>query len=157
MVDTEEVGLVPHEVLKNLTGLEFMQGLAAGKFTRPPFSRLSSIDLVHAEVGMVRFTGTPKFEHYNPMGMVHGGWTSMLLDSAMGCAVLTTTPRGALFTTLELKVNFVRALSERTGLVTCEGRVVHAGRKVATAEGKLVDAKGNLLAHGSTTCMIVEI
>jgi hypothetical protein len=124
MAANDEVGLVPHDALKELTGLEFMQAYAAGQFPRPPFSMLFSIDLAHVEAGRVRFTGTP---------------------------------RGHLFTTRELKVNFVRAPSESTGPVICEGRVIHAGRRVATAEGRINDAKGNLLAHGSTTCLIVEI
>lgn len=157
MVETGAVGLVPHEILKDLTGLEFLQGMVSGKYPRPPFSRTSGIHIIHAEPGLVRFSGTPLIDHCNPMGSVHGGWAATVLDSAMGCAVLSTTARGQLFTTLELKVNFVRGMTEHTGPVVGEGRVIHAGRRVATAEGRLTDASGKLLAHGTTTCLILEI
>jgi len=155
MVETLEYGLVPPDVAKGLAGLEFLQRMVAGEFPQPPISRTLGFHLSHAEPGLARFTGTPRVDHYNPMGTVHGGWTAAVLDSALACAILTTLPRGHTFTTLELKLNYVRALFDRTGAVVGEGRVVHAGRRVATSEGRLTDAKGNVLAHATTTCLIL--
>jgi uncharacterized protein (TIGR00369 family) len=156
MLDTIEYGLVPPQALAGLAGLDFLQGIIAGNYPQPPIARTTGIHLVHAEPGLARFAGTPGVAHYNPMGTVHGGWSATLLDSATACAILSTLPKGRGFTTLELKVNFVRAITERTGEVVAVGRVVHAGRRVATAEGRLTDATGALLAHATTTCLIVE-
>jgi len=100
---------------------------------------------------------TPEFRHYNPIGAVHGGVAATLLDSCMGCAVHTHLPAGTGYTTLEIKINFVRALTYQTGLVRAEARTLHVGRRAGTAEGKLFDAKGTLYAHGTTTCMIFPI
>ncbi|MFC4907897.1 PaaI family thioesterase [Actinomadura gamaensis] len=106
------------------------------------------------EPGRVVFALTPDARFANPLGTVHGGILSTLLDSAMGCAVHTTLPDGASYTTLELKVNFVRAVSTEGGRLTCEGTTIHVGRRVATAEGRVVDERGRLVAHGTTTCMV---
>lgn len=107
-----------------------------------------------AEEGVVRFAGTPDESSYNPMGTVHGGYAATLLDSAMGSAVMSLLDRTEAYTTADLTVHLVRPIFAKTGLVTAEGRIVHRGRRVATAEGKLTDASGKLLAHGSTTCLI---
>ena len=96
----------------------------------------------------------PRRAHYNPLGTVHGGFAATLLDSALACAIFTTMTRGHAWTTLELKINFVRPMSEETGLVRAEGRVIHPGRRAATAEGTLKDRSGKLYAHATTTCMI---
>ncbi|MEV5574837.1 PaaI family thioesterase [Spirillospora sp. NPDC052269] len=106
------------------------------------------------EPGRVVFALTPDPKFSNPLGTVHGGILSTLLDSAMGCAVHTTLPEGAGYTTLELKVNFVRAVPIEGGRLTCEGTTIHVGRRVATAEGRIVDENGKLIAHGTTTCMV---
>ncbi|MEV4258306.1 PaaI family thioesterase [Spirillospora sp. NPDC049652] len=106
------------------------------------------------EPGRAVFALTPDAKFGNPLGTVHGGVLSTLLDSAMSCAVHTTLPEGAGYTTLELKVNFVRAVRTDGGRLTCEGTTVHVGRRVATAEGRITDADGRLVAHGTTTCMV---
>jgi uncharacterized protein (TIGR00369 family) len=108
------------------------------------------------EPGTAVFQGRPQYRHYNPMGMVHGGWFATMLDSALGCAVHSTLPAGKAFTTLELKVNMVRGLNDRVPLVRAEGTVIHAGRQVATAEGRIVGADGRLYAHATTTCLIFD-
>jgi uncharacterized protein (TIGR00369 family) len=100
---------------------------------------------------------TPGPQHYNPIGSVHGGIALTLLDSAMGCAVHTTLAAGVGYTTLEVKTNFVRAITGETGVIRCEGTVVHRGSRIATAEGRITDAAGKLLAHGSTTCLILGV
>ncbi len=102
------------------------------------------------------FGGTPDARFYNPLGSVHGGYAATLLDSCMGCAVHSTLDPGQLFTTVELKVNFVRPLNEQTGPVRAEGRILHCGRQIATAEGFLRDGQGRLPAHGSTTCLVMN-
>jgi uncharacterized protein (TIGR00369 family) len=110
-----------------------------------------------AEEGKVTFVGEPGEYLYNPIGVVHGGFAMAILDSAMGCAVHTTMAVGEAYTTLEVKVNFVRPITLETGPVRCEGRVVHRGGKVATAEGRLVaERTGKLLAHGTTTCLVFK-
>jgi uncharacterized protein (TIGR00369 family) len=103
------------------------------------------------------FAAVPGPEHYNPIGSVHGGLAATLLDSAMGCAVHSTLPAGVGYTTLELKVNFTRPITSETGRILCEGTVVHRGGRVATAEGRVfAEADGKLLAHGTTTCLILS-
>jgi uncharacterized protein (TIGR00369 family) len=104
--------------------------------------------------GRAVFEGVPRYEHYNPIGTVHGGFAATLLDSALACAIFSTMRAGEAWTTLELKLNLVRALTEATGPVRAEGRVIHRGRTVATSEGDLKDAEGRLYAHATTTCMI---
>ena len=110
--------------------------------------------LVEVEDGRAVFEGHPDFQHYNPFGVVHGGLAATMLDSALGCAVHSTLPAGDGFTTLELKVNLVRAISKDTGLLRAEARILHRGRTVATGDADLKDAAGKLYAHASTTCMI---
>jgi uncharacterized protein (TIGR00369 family) len=100
---------------------------------------------------------TPQFRHYNPIGTVHGGVAATLLDSCMSCAVQTTIEAGLGYTTLEIKVNMVRPITEKTGLIRAEGRSLHTGRRSATAEGKILDAAGTLLAHGTTTCIVFPL
>jgi uncharacterized protein (TIGR00369 family) len=112
--------------------------------------------IVEVEEGRAVFAATPTELHYNPIGVVHGGFAATLLDSAMGCAVQSTLPAGVLYTTLEVKVNFARPLTCDTGRVLCTGTIVHRGRTVATAEGRLTaEATGKLLAHASTTCLVI--
>ena len=142
------------EAARGLTGLEFLQKVVSGELPRPPISALMDFGLAELEEGRAVFTVRPGEYHYNPIGVVHGGLAATLLDSAMGCAVHSTLPAGAGYTTLEIKVNYVRALTAETGEVRCEARVIHVGGRTATAEGKVLDAAGKLYAHATTTCII---
>ncbi|HEX5959419.1 MAG TPA: PaaI family thioesterase [Hyphomicrobiaceae bacterium] len=143
--------------IKAYSGLEFIQRIVAGTVPPPPIAATLGFTVAEAALGFAVFTMTPDHRHYNPIGSVHGGVACTLLDSCMSCAVQTTVPRGFGYTTLELKVNLVRPITATTGLIRAEGRALHAGRRSGTAEGKIFDTKGNLLAHGTTTCMIFEI
>jgi uncharacterized protein (TIGR00369 family) len=141
-----------------MTGLEFLRAIAAGEVPGAPIAELMGFEPVEAEEGRVVFVSVPRLDHYNPIGSVHGGFAATLLDSAMGCAVHTMLPEGTGYTTLELKVNFVRPIAADTGRVLCEGKVIHSGRRVATAEGSLIaEQSGKLLAHGTTTCLITSL
>ncbi len=146
--------LAAARLVGTVSGLELLGRMVRGELPPPPIAELLGFRLVHVEPGMARFELEPAEYHYNPIGSVHGGLAGTLLDSAMGCSVHTTLPVKTGYTTLEFKVNLVRAITTRTGLLTCEGRVVHAGKRAATAEGRLTDRDGKLYAHGSTTCLI---
>ena len=138
-----------------MTGLELLRAIAAGEIPGPPIAELMGFERVAVEDGRVVFACVPGAQHYNPIGVVHGGLAATLLDSAMGCAVHSTLPAGAGYTTLELKVNFTRPITSETGRILCEGTVVHRGGRVATAEGRVIaEDTGKLLAHGTTTCLI---
>jgi uncharacterized protein (TIGR00369 family) len=139
------------------SGLEIFQALLAGEIPPPPMAVTLDFTLLRIEPGFAVFQGQPGFSHYNPMGTVHGGWFATLLDSAMGCAVHSTLPAGKAYATLELKLNLVRALTDAVPLVRAEGRLVHGGRQVATAEGRLVGPDGKLYAHASTTCLVFDL
>lgn len=147
-------GLVDSETLAAHDGLFFLKGILTGDFPQPPIAETLGFHLVEAEPGRVVFEGLPEFRHYNPIGTVHGGFAATLLDSALACAIFTTMLKGDLWTTLELKLNYVRALTKDTGPVRAEGRIIHRGRTVATSEGDLKDMSGKLYAHATTTCMI---
>ena len=147
-------GVVTPEILKSYDGLGFLKAIIAGTVPQPPISEVLGFHLIEAENGRAVFEGLPEFRHYNPIGTVHGGFAATLLDSALGCAIFSTLAKGDAWTTLELKLNFVRALTEGTGPVRAEGRIVHRGRTVATSEGDLKDSAGKLYAHATTTCMI---
>jgi uncharacterized protein (TIGR00369 family) len=149
----------PREVAEQglkLSGMEYIQAILSGELPAPPIAELMSFTLVAAEPGRAVFEMEPGPQHYNPIGSVHGGIALTLLDSAMGCAVHTTLAPGVGYTTLEVKTNFVRPISADTGVIRCEGVVLHGGSRIATAEGKLTDAAGKLLAHGTTTCLIFQ-
>jgi uncharacterized protein (TIGR00369 family) len=147
-------GVVTPEILNSYDGLGFLQAIIAGTLPQPPISELLSFHLVEAENGHAVFEGLPEFHHYNPIGSVHGGIAATLLDSALGCAIFSTLHKGDTWTTLELKLNFVRPMTKDTGPVRAEGRIIHRGRTVATSEGDLKDRAGKLYAHATTTCMI---
>jgi uncharacterized protein (TIGR00369 family) len=147
-------GVVDRNFAAAESGLDFLRKLIDRTHPAPPFSQVSDIWLVEAEAGRVVFHGQPSARFYNPMGTVHGGWSSTILDSAMACAVHSTLKPGQAYTTVEMKVNFVRPLFEETGILRCEGKVIHVGSRLATSEGRLTDASGKLIAHGSETCMI---
>lgn len=138
------------------TGMEVFAGIFAGELPRPPIGDTLDFLPIHIEPGVAVFQGRPQLKHYNPLGTVHGGWFATLLDSAVGCAVHSTLPAGKAYTTLELKINIVRALTNAVPLVRAEGKLVHAGRQVATAEGRLFGPDGKLYAHASTTCLIFD-
>ena len=139
------------------SGLEFFQAMANGQLPIPPIGQTLNFIAVEIELGRAVFQGQPKFEHYNPIGTVHGGWIATLLDSALGCAVHSALPAGKGYTTLELKVNYVKALSEKVPLVRAEGKVIHVGGRVATADGRLVGPDGALYAHAVTTCLVFDV
>jgi uncharacterized protein (TIGR00369 family) len=152
-------GTDPHALAargRELSGMDYVRAIFAGELPPPPIATLMGFRGVEAEPGRAVFEILPGDEHYNPIGSVHGGVALTLLDSAMGCAVLTLLEAGVGYATLEVKANFVRPITSETGLVRCEGTVLHAGSRVATAEGRVVDAAGTLLAHGTTTCLIMR-
>ena len=137
------------------SGLEYIAAIRDGEVPPPPIAALMGFRPVELEEGRCVFSATPAEYHYNPIGMVHGGFAATLLDSAMGCAVQTTLPAGMGYTTLEVKVNYARPITRDTGPVVAEATVVHRGRTVATAEGRLIaEQSGKLLAHGTTTCLV---
>ena len=138
------------------SGLQIFQALLAGEIPPPPMAVTLDFTLLRIELGFAVFQGQPGFSYYNPMGTVHGGWFATMLDSAMGCAVHSTLSASKAYTTLELKLNLVRALTDAVPLVRAEGRLVHGGRQVATADGRLVGPDGKLYAHASTTCLVFD-
>jgi len=137
-----------------LSGLELLQRAIAGEYPPPPIAKLMDIRLTQIEKGKAIFTGTPQEFHYNPLGAVHGGYGATLLDSAMGCAVHSTLDPGDIYTTLEFKINFMRALTHETGEVRGIGTVINVTRTTAVAEGRIEDASGKLYAFATTTCVI---
>ncbi|NTX01356.1 PaaI family thioesterase [Myxococcus sp. CA051A] len=139
---------------KSLSGLEYLRAIVRGEVPGAPIAALMGFAPVEVSEGRAVFVVEPGEHHYNPIGTVHGGLAATLLDSALGCAVHSTLPVGAGYTTLELHVNMVRAISHDTGLLTCTGEVIHVGGRVATAQARLTDADGKLYAHGTTTCMV---
>jgi uncharacterized protein (TIGR00369 family) len=153
-VTAKKYGVATPEVLKSSDGLGFLKAMIEGQVPNPPISELLGFHLVEIEQGRAAFEGVPEFRHYNPIGTVHGGFAATLLDSALGCAIFSTIVKGEAWTTLELKLNFVRPLTKETGPVRAEGRLIHRGRTLATAEGDLKDRAGKLYAHATTTCMI---
>ena len=150
-------GVTPLDQVKHLSGLEFMRGILEGKFPPAPIAAALKFELTEVEHGRAVFEGVPEFAFYNPISSVHGGYAATLLDSCMGCAVHSSLPAGQAYTTLEFKVNFVRAMTEQTGRVRAEGKVIHPGKRAATAEGNLYDSRGKLLAHATTTCLIFPL
>nr|WP_310522799.1 PaaI family thioesterase [Polymorphobacter sp.] len=139
----------------SLSGLALMQGMMEGRFPRAPFAELLAMDGGSAGEGWVVFTGHPGPQHYNPIGSVHGGYAAFLLDSCMGCAIHTTLAAGIGYTTVDLNITYLKAMTARTGDVTARGEVISSGRRIATARGTLTDSEGRLLATGTTTCLIL--
>jgi uncharacterized protein (TIGR00369 family) len=152
-----QYGLVPPEIAAGMSGLELLEGMIEGRLPAPPIMQLIGFGLVEVANGHAVFEGTPMLAHYNPLGTVHGGYAATLLDSCMGCSVHTTLPKGVGYITLEFKVSMVRPITAETGRVRAEGKVISSGRRVATAEGRLTDDGGRLLAHATTTCLVFEI
>ena len=142
---------------KSLTGMEYLQAIAIGRLPGPPILEALGVDEnVEIAFGKVSFFLQPREYHYNPIGSVHGGVLATLLDSAMACSVQSTLAAGIGCTTLELNVNYVRAVSILSGRIRCEGNVLSSGRRVATAEGRILDDNGKLYAHATTTCLIQD-
>src|SRR6201991_1627818 len=152
-----EYGVTPTDVMASMPGIEFVRAIFSGKLPAPPIMQTVEPFGSTAEPGLVVMHSIPGFRHYNPIGSVHGGYAAILLDSAMGLAVHSTLPPGTGFTTLEFKISFVRGMNKDTGTIRTEGKVLNAGRRVATAEARITDAGGKLLAHATTTCLVFEI
>ena len=136
------------------TGLEALRDVIAGRLPAPPMGRLMNIRLTVANRGEVVFEGVPEEYHYNPMGIVHGGMAATILDSALGCCVYTCVDLGDVWTTLDIKVSYLKAMTVDTGLVRAIASIVHIGRTVALAEARLVDANDVIYAHATSTCLI---
>ncbi|MDE2394103.1 MAG: PaaI family thioesterase [Burkholderiales bacterium] len=149
-------GVARPEQLRGRDGLATMQAMLAGELPPPPISLTLDFLLIEVGRGRAVFQGTPGAGHLNPLGSVHGGWFATLLDSALGCAVHTMLPAGRAYTTAELGIHLVRALSPEVQRVRAEGQVVHCGRQLATATARLVGPDGRLYAHGSTTCLVFD-
>ena len=147
-------GVATAQQIAGKTGLEVMQALLCGELPYAHIARTLDFTLIEVSHGHATFQGTPGQAHFNPMGTVHGGWFATLLDSALGCAVHTRMAPGQAYTTAELSVNIVRALTPKVSRVRAEGRVVHCGRQLATAEGRLIGPDGTLYAHATTTCLV---
>jgi uncharacterized protein (TIGR00369 family) len=140
-----------------LSGLDYVQAIAAETLPPPPIARLLGFTILEAEPGRALFAMEPAEWMYNPIGSVHGGIAATILDSCMACAVQTTLEAGVGYTTADLQVRYIRAMSDTTGLVLAEGRVVHSGRRTATAEGRLFVAEDEtLIAHATTGCVILR-
>ncbi len=146
----------PEQVLGR-PGMALFEGIFSGQVPRVPIGDTLDFIAVHVEPGRAVFQGRPGPQLYNPMGTVHGGWYATLLDSALGCCIHAALPAGKGYTTLELKVNMIRALTDRVPLVRAEGTLVHLGRQTATAEARLVGPDGKLYGHGSTTCLVFDL
>lgn len=138
----------------DLAGLECLERVISGEFPQPAMGRLMDIRLAEVSTGRAVFVSSPSDFHYNPHGVVHGGFAATILDSAMGCAVHTTLEAGEVYTTLELKVNYVRPLTIETGEVRCTGTVLNVGRTIALAEGRIEGADGKLYGFGTSTCLV---
>jgi len=142
------------EPLRTQSGLEFMRSFLSGELPPPPFMELLGIRIVSVEPGSVAFEFEPAEYMHSPLGNVHGGIVTVLLDTAMGCSLHTTLAPGAGYTTLELKVNFLRPVTAKSGTLRAEGKVVHAGSRVATVEARLSDREGRLHAHATSTLLL---
>ena len=149
-------GKVSAERQKEMTGLEFVQGLAQGTLPLNMMAQTLDYDITEAENGRVVVTANPKEIHLNPWGTVHGGLAATMLDSCMGLAIQSTLDKSIGSTTLEFKISFVRAITPETGPIRAEGAVISRGRRVGTAEGRVIDRDGRLLVHGTTTCLIFD-
>ncbi len=139
---------------QTMSGLDYMRRVAAGEMPAAPLLRLLGMRIKEVEPGRLVIIGELKPEFENGLGIAHGGFAATMLDTAMGGAVNSVMPAGKIFTTLEMKINYVKAVTQGAGELTCTGTVIHAGRTTATADGRLVDAAGKLYAHGSITCIL---
>jgi uncharacterized protein (TIGR00369 family) len=152
-----EYGVTPTEVMASMAGIDFVRALFDGRLPPPPILQTIEPFDCTAEPGIVLMHSIPGFRHYNPIGSVHGGYAATLLDSVMGLAVHSMLPPGTGYTTLEFKISFIKGISKDTGAIRSEGRILNVGRRAATAEARMTDTKGRLLAHATTTCLVFEI
>jgi uncharacterized protein (TIGR00369 family) len=155
-ITSKTYGTVSVERQNELTGLEFVQGLAAGTLPLNTMAETLAYDVSEAMNGRVIVTAKPNGAHLNPSGTVHGGLAATLLDSCMGLAIRSTLDKGVGSTTLEFKISLLRPITPETGLIKAEGVVLNCGRRVGTAEGRITDQQGRLLAHGTTTCLVFQ-
>jgi uncharacterized protein (TIGR00369 family) len=142
-------------LMRSMSGLDYLQGILRGDFPAAPIAATLGFRPADFGPGFAVFEGIPERFVYNPLGTVHGGWAATLLDSAMGCAVHTTLPAGKGYTTVDLSISLVRAITDKAGRIRCEARVLHTGNSVVTAEGKVIDDAGTLYAHATTTCLVL--
>ena len=149
-------GVARPEQVAGMTGLEILAAMVDGRLPSAPIFQTVDFLPIEVEAGRAVFQGRPSLAHYSPLGTVHGGWIATLLDSCVGCAVHSTLPVGKVYTTAELKINYVRPVTTRVPLLRAEGRTIHVGTRMATADGRLVGADGKLYAHASTTCFIFD-
>ena len=149
-------GVARPEQVAGMTGLQVFEAMFSGALPFPPFNETFDIMAVEIEPGRAVFQGRPQLRHYNPLGTVHGGWIATMLDSCVGCAVHSSLPAGKAYTTAELKVNYVRPVTTKVPLLRAEGKLIHLGRRMATADGRLTGPDGKLYAHASTTCFIFD-
>ena len=150
-------GLARPDQIAGKTGLEMMQAMLRAEIPYAAIAKTLNFQIIEVAPGRAVFQGKPLSEHLNPLGTIHGGWFATLLDSALGCAVHTMMPAGRAYTTAELGVNLVKALTPRVERVRAEGKVIHCGRQLATAEARLVGPDGTLYAHATTTCLVFEM
>jgi uncharacterized protein (TIGR00369 family) len=151
------MGIAKPEQVADKSGLEMLSAMLSGELPYPPIAATLDFLLIHVGEGRAVFQGTPGPAHLNPLGTVHGGWYATLLDSALGCAVHSMLPAGRGYTTAQLGVNLVRAIGSKAPRVRAEGKVVHCGRQLATAEARLYGPDGTLYAHATTTCLVFEL
>ncbi len=153
---TKSYGTVSEDRQKEMSGLEFVQGLVDGSLPLNTIAKTLGYDITEAESGRVVITAEPSDIHLNPWGTVQGGLSATLLDSCMGLAIQSTLEKGTGSPTLEFKISLVRPIMPDTGPIKAEGVVLNCGRRVGTAEGRIIDGNGRLLAHGTTTCLIFK-
>jgi uncharacterized protein (TIGR00369 family) len=155
-VVTWEDPTVAVEKGKTISGIAYLKALQSGELPPPPIAVLLGMWMTEVSEGRAVFAVEPAEFHTSPLGTMHGGVIATILDSALGCAIQSMLPAGTSYTTLELKVNYLKPITANTGTVYCEGKIIHVGGRTATAEGRLTDAGGKLYAHGTTTCIILR-
>lgn len=148
--------MIGAKAARTMNGFDYLQAMAEGKLPPPPITALMNFEFVEVEKGRVVFAVEPAEYHYNPLGAVHGGLAATLTDSAMGCAIHTMVPAGLGYTTVELHVNYIRPITTETGRLHCIGEVIHVGRRMATAQARLLDENDKLYSHATTTCLIFQ-
>jgi uncharacterized protein (TIGR00369 family) len=152
-----DYGVISPDEARQLNGYELIKRMMEGTLPAPPIAKVLNFRLSEVEPGRAVFTGQPSMDYYNPHGSIHGGFAATLLDSCMGCAVHSALPVATGYTTLEIKVSFLRPLMESTGPIRAEGKIISVGKRVGTAEGRIVDLEGRLYAHGTTTCLVFPL
>lgn len=150
-------GIASMAQLAGKSGREILEGMMDGSLPHPHMNESLGLDLLEVGDGMAVFQGVPDLRYFNPMGTLHGGWYSTLLDSALGCAVQSKLPVGRAYTTAELSINIVRPATQKTGPLRATANVIHMGKQMATAEAKILDEQGRLYAHATTTCFVFDV